>query len=176
MPVTRQQWSTTQSSPVLYKLILRHALANTEVPIVHKCRPVESMQYIFPMNLQKKQKNSPTSPGIFSFLFEVTTASPSGLIGLQFSLKRAGRVITSQYSRLRHVQTSSNHKIFLCFRQWRTEKEKKKKNHHHLHRKLVFCALVHVGIGLIHSLAAYIHCCCCFSMECSDFSLHHDTV
>lgn len=148
---------------------------HTEVLIVQVCGPVESMQYIFPMNFQK-----PNSSAILSFLLKSQLPVCDGhlasiLISLLFHIKRAGRVQTSQYSRLHRVQTSSNHKIFLfvCFWQWRTPF--KKRFIHHLHKKLLFLCFDACWYLSIHSLASYLRCCC-FVMECSDFSLHHHTV
>lgn len=53
------------------------------------------------------------------------------------------------------VQTLSNHIISFVF------VFEQSSIIHHLHKMPLFCASMPVGIGLIHSWAAYIHCCCC---------------
>lgn len=106
-----------------------HTYTHTVVLIVQVCGQFESMHYIFPMNFQKHQSHivcnlqlsvEATSASLWRFSFVHSDWS-----SVPFKEGRTSK--TSQYSRLRHVQTSSNHNFF--FWQWRTQflKEKKKK-------------------------------------------------
>lgn len=170
-----------QSPPVLLRADLSACFGtHTEVLIVRVCCPVESMQYIFPMHFQKNESKSSSNPQLSR---EVTTAS------LRWSpcvrsespsvhLKRAGRVETSQYSRLhilyRHQATTrfffyvfeNKGHIFFFFR--KTVKFLSSPS-----QKELFCALMLVSVLYIPGQPTYI---VVVLMECSDFSLHHDTV
>lgn len=169
MPVIPQQWSTIQSPPVLLRADLSACFGtHTEVLIVRVCGPVESMQYIFPMHFQKNESKSSSNPQL---LREVTTGSLRWSPCVRFEspsvhLKRAGRVETSIADCTSCTDIKQPQDFFSLFLKIKDTFfffffRKTVKFLSSPSQKTFLC--FDVGVCLVHSWAAYIHCCCCFN-------------
>lgn len=142
--------SSVVSSP-LHADLTACSGTHTEVLLVQVCGPVESMQYIFPIN------NRSTFFSNLQLSLQTASLRRSSCVRSDWPL--------SQYSRLHpHVQTSNNHKIFfVCL--FLTMKDTIFLKNSQVSfiiftKRSFFCALMHDGLCLIHSLAAYKRCCC----------------